>query len=123
MAASQPKDSLEIDSDLRQVHLNMPPGFGAVDLDHESRPEPLPPLPLKTLLVVLVFFALGSALIVVGTVSEMTDLEPSRGIAFWILGGLLFIPGSYYTFQFYKAYRATNAYERRQIIEGLPDLS
>lgn len=123
MAVSQPKDSLEIDTDLRHVQVDLQPGFGPVNLGSSTYREPLPALPIKTLLIVLVFFALGTALIIVGTVSEMTDLEPSRGIAFWVLGGLLFIPGSYYTFQFYKAWRATTPYERRQIIEGLPDLS
>jgi hypothetical protein len=121
MVDLNPRDSLEIDADLQHVQVSVARGFGPVDLKMLSHVEEFPPLPMKTLLVVLAFFLIGSALIIFGTISEMTDLEPTRGIAFWILGGLLFIPGSYFTVQFYKAYRANTAYERKQILEALPD--
>ena len=41
--------------------------------------------------------------------------RPTAGIPYWILGAMLFIPGTYYMYELGNAFRLLNHIERRQI--------
>jgi len=79
-----------------------------------------PPLPKGPLVSSLVMLVLGTVLIIVGFVEEVVDIDPTRGIAFWILGGLLFIPGIYYAVKFYRIYKAPTPLQRQKMLEDIP---
>mmetsp|Transcript_8698 Transcript_8698/g.12932 ORF Transcript_8698/g.12932 Transcript_8698/m.12932 type:complete len:117 (+) Transcript_8698:215-565(+) len=81
-----------------------------------------PSFPKKTLYASLGLFLVGTLLIVFGFVDEIVDTDPTRGIAMWVLGVVTFLPGFYYSFLFYKAYRAKDASERMRILREIPEL-
>jgi hypothetical protein len=79
-------------------------------------------IPIKLALYSFGLLLTGIILIIVGIVEEFTDFEePSRGIAFWVLGSLTFIPGCYFSYIFYKAYRAKTPAERLMILKQIPE--
>ena len=93
--------------------------MNSADID-EVRLE-FQPLPRKPLLLSVLLLVIGVGLIVVGFVEEAVDVDPTRGIAFWILGSLTLIPGAYFSYQFFKAWRAKTPAERREILEEFPN--
>lgn len=93
-----------------------------LDVEHYTIPSnEMPPLPKKPLVISILLFLAGSSLIIIGCIEELVDIDPSRGIAFWVLGGLLFIPGAYYSYKFYRAYKAKTANERLRYLREIPD--
>ena len=84
--------------------------------------EEFEPLPMKPLACAICLLLSGIVLIIIGFVEEVVDIDPTRGIAFWVLGALTFIPGSYFSYQFYKAYRAKTPRARSQILRNIPDM-
>lgn len=80
------------------------------------------PFPRNTLIAAIVLFVIGVVLIILGFVSEVVDVDPTRGIAFWILGSLTTTPGFYYTYQFYRAYKAKTPTERMRILRDIPQM-
>jgi hypothetical protein len=84
--------------------------------------QAFPKIPIKLALYSLGLFFTGIILFIVGTVQEITNFkEPSRGIAFWVLGSLTFIPGCYFSYIFYKAYRAKTPMERLTVLRSIPE--
>jgi hypothetical protein len=80
------------------------------------------PFPRNTLIAAIGLLVIGVVLIILGFVSEVVDVDPTRGIAFWILGSLTTTPGFYYTYQFYKAYKAKTPTERMRILREIPQM-
>ena len=83
-----------------------------------------PEIPVKPMIAALLLFICGVVLIILGFVEEFTNFkEPSRGIAFWVLGSLTFTPGLYFTVIFYKAYRAKTPAQRLEILRNVPEMN
>ena len=76
----------------------------------------------KTFIVTTILAGLGLILIILGFINEIASSTPGGGIMFWVLGGVVMIPGGYYSYQFFKAYRAKNEYIRNDILENIPVL-
>lgn len=76
----------------------------------------------KTFICSAVLLAVGITLIVLGCISEIAEVDPGRGITFWVLGGVVTIPGGYYSYQFYKAKKTHNLDERSNILSEIPEL-
>lgn len=81
------------------------------------------PLSLKkTFICSSVLFIVGITLIILGFIEEIAEADPGKGITFWVLGGIILIPGGYYSYQFYKARRAKSYDERQEILDEIPEL-
>ena len=76
----------------------------------------------KTFIVSLILAGLGIILIILGFINAIADATPGGGIMFWILGTIVIIPGGYYSYQFYKAKKATDEYVRQDILDNIPEL-
>ena len=82
----------------------------------------VPPNLKKTFIVTMILAGLGIILIVLGFINAIADATPGGGIMFWILGAIVIIPGGYYSYQFYKAKKATDEYVRQDILDNIPEL-
>jgi hypothetical protein len=61
-------------------------------------------------------------LIGIGAITQVYTGELGAGITFWVLGGIVMIPGGYYSYQFCKARRSKSLEERDEILEQIPEL-
>jgi len=59
----------------------------------------------------------GTALIVVGIVSEFKSAVPGGGVPFWVIGILLLIPGVYCVWDSIATYRQMQLSDRQQIFK------
>jgi uncharacterized membrane protein HdeD (DUF308 family) len=84
--------------------------------------QPLQPIPRSTLACSIVLLIVGTCLIIFGFIEEIVEIDPSRGIAFWVIGGLVFIPGVYYTIKIFQAYRAKDPYNRSRLLRDIPEI-
>ena len=82
----------------------------------------VPPNLKKTFIVTMILAGLGIILIILGFINAIADATPGGGIMFWILGTIVIIPGGYYSYQFYKAKKATDEYVRQDILDNIPEL-
>lgn len=99
------EDSFHFDLSINQP-IEERPGMRADDIKYNLKEDEFPPLPKNILLCSTVLLIIGSVLIIVGFIEEVVDVDPTKGIAFWVLGGLVFIPGVYYVALLVKAFRA-----------------
>jgi len=76
----------------------------------------------KTFICSLLLFILGFILIGIGFIEDIQAADPFEGITFWIIGGIVLIPGGYYTYQFCKARRSSDLQEREDILNDIPEL-
>lgn len=84
--------------------------------------QAFPKIPIKLAIYSFGLLLTGIVLLIVGVVEEFTNFdEPSRGIAFWVLGSLTFVPGVYFSYIFYRAYRAKTPAERLAILRQIPE--
>ena len=82
----------------------------------------VPPRLFKTFIVTLVLAILGFVLIILGCIESIAEHTPGKGLMFWILGGLVMIPGGFYSYQFHQARKAKDEYERDNIFDNIPEL-
>lgn len=75
----------------------------------------------KTFCVTIILFVLGAILIGIGFIEEIREDVPGISISMWVLGSIVFIPGGYYAYQFYKAYKA-NGEDRNDILDQIPEI-
>lgn len=75
----------------------------------------------KTFITTALLFCLGAILIGVGFIDQLRGELIGVSIAMWTLGGILFIPGGYYAYQFYLAYKADGE-QREEILANIPEL-
>ncbi len=76
----------------------------------------------KTFICSLILFIIGGTLIGIGFIEDVATADPGKGITFWCLGGILLIPGGYYSYQFYKAKKTQDLQERDDILNEIPEL-
>lgn len=76
----------------------------------------------KTFICSLILFIIGATLIGIGFIQDVAEADPGKGITFWTLGGIVMIPGGYYSYQFYKAKKAKDEKEREDILSEIPEL-
>ncbi|TMW69808.1 hypothetical protein Poli38472_001964 [Pythium oligandrum] len=69
--------------------------------------------PIRTGIAAIVLFTLGSVLIWVSTRIGLDGEQ--RGLSFFILGLIAFIPGSYATVQLYGSFKGWKGYDYSQI--------
>ena len=65
---------------------------------------------------------IGVTLIILGFFENVYGSIPGEGISFWVLGGILIIPGGYYSWQFYKAMKSTDTETRDDILDEIPQI-
>ena len=82
----------------------------------------IPPTLKKTFFVSITLLLVGIVLIILGFIQSIATATPGGGIMFWVLGGIVLIPGGFYSFLFYKAKRTTDEYERDEIFGQIPEL-
>ncbi|GLD95671.1 hypothetical protein PINS_up019536 [Pythium insidiosum] len=82
--------------------------YASPEYDHRRKR-----FPVRTGIAALSLFTLGSILIYVSTLFGLDD--ESRGLSFFILGLIAFIPGSYATVQLYGSYKGWKGYDYSQI--------
>ncbi len=76
----------------------------------------------KTFTCSLILFILGITLIGIGFIEDIAEADPFKGITFWAIGGIVLIPGGYYSYQFYKAKKTRDLQEREDILNEIPEL-
>ena len=76
----------------------------------------------KTLKLTLFLAILGISLIILGLVKIIIGWGPMNGNMILILGSIIFIPGGYYSFQFFRAKVAKFEYIRKEIFDSIPRL-
>ena len=64
---------------------------------------------------------IGLTLFIIGFVSQVRAADPGNGITFWVLGSVVFIPGAYYSYQFFRAKRNLDN-RREEILSEIPEL-
>lgn len=82
----------------------------------------MPPLLFKTFIVSPVLAILGLVLVILGCIESIAEHTPGKGLMFWILGGLVMIPGGFYSYQFHQIRKAKDEYERDNIFNNIPEL-
>lgn len=83
-----------------------------------------PKIPMKPFIAAILLLICGVTLLILGFVEEFTNFkEPSRGIAFWVLSSLTLTPGSYFTLQFYRAFKAKTPSERQNVLRNIPEIN
>ncbi|KAK9789588.1 hypothetical protein WJX73_010544 [Symbiochloris irregularis] len=70
--------------------------------------------PSKAVWLALALFSAGLLLILIGVILHFTDPE-AYGIALFCLGGVIFIPGAYYSFIAFRAWRGHRGYSYNDI--------
>ena len=80
-----------------------------------------PEFPAKSIALSFFLTILGIILIISGFISEINEIDPSRGIAFWVIGTIVSIPGFYFTFKTIQAFRA-DPMTRDEILRDIPEL-
>ena len=76
----------------------------------------------KTFICSTTLFLLGIALFIIGFIEDVQAVDPTEGITFWCLGGIVMIPGGYYSYQFCKARRVKDPQDREDILNEIPEL-
>lgn len=113
-----------IGRDLSLENNNQEPVNEEIDRDLRDAEERFEiPLHLKkTFICSTILFIVGCLLIGIGFIEEVRSIDPTEGIAFWILGGIILIPGGYYSYQFFKAIRSRDEQVRDDILNDIPEL-
>lgn len=94
------------------------------NMQEETQPEKfeVPSHLKKTFICSMVLFFLGLSLFILGFIQQVAAADPGKGITFWTLGGIVMIPGGYYSYQFYRAKKSRNMDDRDNILNDIPEL-
>jgi hypothetical protein len=94
------------------------------DLDIQTKPPKfkVPPSLWKTFICSLALFIVGSVLIGIGFIDSVAAADPGHGITFWTIGSIIFIPGAFYSYKFWKAKRSKTEDQRQEIYDQIPEL-
>ena len=125
------RKSMEIDDiEIKDQQINDPTASNK-NIDRQLEPDNVNvyknkfevPISLKkTFICSVTLLAVGITLFILGFISEVAIADPGRGLTFWILGGIVSIPGGYYSYQFYKARKTQDPDERSNILSEIPEL-
>lgn len=88
----------------------------------DSPTSPIPEQFKKTFFLTMSLFLIGIILILIGIINSVIKRSFKEGITFWVLGFIVFTPGGFYIYQFYRYKKATNRYEREEILSQIPEL-
>ena len=77
-------------------------------------------MPKATIFLIFFLAFIGICLFIIGFIDDVRAWDPSKGIAFWVLGILVSLPGFYYVVKLWQAFRAGPGLERQQIIDEIP---
>jgi len=107
-----------------RMGLGMQNSEESIDKDLRTADEnfQVPPTLKKTFICSLILFIIGATLIGIGFIQDVAAADPGKGITFWTLGGIVMIPGGYYSYQFYKAKKTKDMQEREDILNEIPEL-
>ena len=77
-------------------------------------------IPYKTILVAAIFFIVGTILLYFGVLEALADGVTQEAIEKLVLGGILFIPGSFHSFLAFQALRGVEGwdYEHLTVFEN-----
>jgi hypothetical protein len=76
----------------------------------------------KTFYYSLLLLLTAIILLIVGIEESVRNERFSDGMAFYILSFIVFIPGGYYVYQFFKAKITSDVEDRREILQSIPEL-
>mmetsp|Transcript_9428 Transcript_9428/g.9758 ORF Transcript_9428/g.9758 Transcript_9428/m.9758 type:complete len:158 (+) Transcript_9428:2-475(+) len=92
------------------------------DLNVQEHEEFIIPQNLKkTFYMTMFLFCLGAILIGLGFIEEIKEHAFGVSVSMWTLGGIAFIPGGYYAYKFYQAYKSQGE-EREDILAQIPEI-
>ncbi len=116
MSESKSADVRHVELELEDFAPNTGPGVQT----SPSSSVQLPPIPWK-IFALSVFLAIsGLTLVILGCVDKVRKSDPGNGLSFWLTGGLVFIPGAFYTVKLITAWRSSDPEERMQILGDVP---
>jgi hypothetical protein len=92
------------------------------DLNVKPPKFKVPPSLWKTFVCSLSLFALGATLIGIGFINSVANADPGKGITFWTIGSIVFIPGAFYSYKFWKAKRSRSEEARQEIYDQIPEM-
>ena len=90
--------------------------------DSNQEPFKVPVSLKKTFFCSITLLVVGITLFILGFINKVAYADPGRGLTFWILGGVVTIPGGYYSYQFYKAKKCQDIDRRNNILSEIPEL-
>lgn len=107
-----------------RISLDIQNSEGSVDKDLRMANDQfeVPANLKKTFICSLILFVIGATLIGIGFIQDVAAADPAKGITFWTLGGIVMIPGGYYSYQFYKAKKTRDLQEREDILNDIPEI-
>ena len=76
----------------------------------------------KTFYYSLILLVTAIILLIIGIEESLRNESFQDGISFYILSIIVFIPGGYYVYQFFKAKMAKDVENKRDIFEHIPEL-
>ena len=93
-----------------------------VNFSNKAEKFKVPAALKKTFIMTIVLFSVGALLIGLGFIDAIWSDVPGLSISMWTLGGITFIPGGYYGYLFFKAYKANSDEERDEILDQIPEM-
>jgi hypothetical protein len=87
-----------------------------------NRSNTIPKRLNKTLYCSLTLFILGIVLVIVGIIHTIMTENFTTGIPFWAIGGIVLIPGAYYTLAFYRIRTEKNDEIKQEMIDDIPEI-
>jgi hypothetical protein len=76
----------------------------------------------KTFYYSLILLVTAIILLIIGIEESFRNGSFQDGISFYVLSIIVFIPGGYYVYQFFKAKMAKDVENKRGIFEHIPEL-
>ncbi len=94
--------------------------YGPTSASPAQSSTPLPPIPWRIFALSLFLGLSGIILIILGCVPEIRKTDPGNGLAFWLTGALVCIPGVFYSIKLFMAWRTHDPEERRRFLDVVP---
>ncbi|XP_072042389.1 transmembrane protein 230-like [Amphiura filiformis] len=105
------------DSSIKYVRMSKRDNEDYIDLQFKTRP---PKVPWKSIIVAIIMFIMGSALLIVGALLVSGHIDTKYSDRFWpviFLGVILFVPGFYHVRLALYAYKGYAGYS----FDDIPD--
>ena len=64
----------------------------------------------------------GIVLFIIGIIMDMHEGNVMEGIVFWVIGTIVAIPGFYFTYKVWQAYKSDDKTVRQSILNEIPDM-
>jgi len=98
--------------------------FPHSDYDHDNDLIEIrggfPEMPTKTVVLTIFLLITGLGFMIAGVISLMNKSENGKTWTFLLFGIFLTIPGAYYSFYLFQAFRAESPEEREEILDQIP---